>query len=180
MNNFKLNNINKSELVTKVLINVLFISIFIGFFFFTYGAYIEKKVVKNQMRYLSTKFMETIKLLGKNVSKLASNNIDNLIIPDLSHEDNMAAKNNNEIMKQVVKVNMIFILFISFIVFIIYKNSNKSYDLQEIIKDNLVIVVFIGFVEFSFVTFFASRYISIDPNKAKLTILQSLKENMYI
>jgi len=180
MNNFKLNNINKSEMITKVLINVLFISIFIGFFFFTYGAYIEKKVVKKQMGYLSTNFMETIKLLGKNVNEIASDNVNSITIPDLSHEDEEANENNKKVMKQVIKVNIIFILFVSFIVYYIYKNSNGTYDLKEIIKENLVILVFIGLIEFVFLTFFISRYISIDPNKAKLVILQSLKENSYI
>jgi len=180
MNNFKLNNINKSEMITKVLINVLFISIFIGFFFFTYGAYIEKKVVKKQMGYLSTNFMETIKLLGKNVNEIASDNVNSLIVPDLSDEDEKAAESNKKVMKQVIKVNIIFILFISFIVYYIYKNSNGTYDLKQIIKENLVILVFIGLVEFVFLTFFGARYISIDPNKAKLAILESLKENTYI
>jgi hypothetical protein len=46
-------HINKSELLSKVLINVLFISIFITVFFFTYGSYIEKKVVIEQMEFLS-------------------------------------------------------------------------------------------------------------------------------
>jgi hypothetical protein len=83
------------------------IIIFISFFFFTYGTYIEEKVVKNQMGYLSTNFMETIKLLGKNVNEIASDNINSLIVPDLSDEDEKAAENNKKVMKQVIKVNII-------------------------------------------------------------------------
>jgi len=177
MNNFKLNNINKSELISKVLINVLFISVFISFFFFTYGAYIEKKVVNEQMNYLSQNFMETVKLLGKNVNQTVIDNINNLVIPDLSKEDNKAAQNNKKVMNQVIKVNIIFILFILVVVYFIYKNSDKSYNLKHIIKENFIILVFIGFVEYSFLTFFGAEYISIDPNQAKLSILESLKEH---
>jgi RsiW-degrading membrane proteinase PrsW (M82 family) len=129
------------------------------------------------MNYLSQNFMETVKLLGKNVNQTVIDNINNLVIPDLSKEDNKAAQNNKKVMNQVIKVNIIFILFILVVVYFIYKNSDKSYNLKHIIKENFIILVFIGFVEYSFLTFFGAEYISIDPNQAKLSILESLKEH---
>ena len=63
-----MHNINKCELVSKVLINVLFISVFIGIFFFTYGSYIEKKIIKEQMVFLSKDIQNLFSLFGKNIN----------------------------------------------------------------------------------------------------------------
>jgi hypothetical protein len=60
------------------------------------------------------------------------------------------------------------------------KYSNKSYDLGEIIVNNLVILFFIGIVEYSILKYFGARYISIDTNKVKLSLLTNFKKYNYI
>jgi len=173
--------VNKAELITNILINVLFVSLFIALFFFTYAAYIEKQVVTSQMKFLAGDTSNIIKLFGKDLTEIVRNNVKNTELPDLSHEDEIVKKNNNEIIKKVIKINLIFTIVVSLIVYYIYvKYSNKSYDLGEIIVNNSVILFFIGFVEFSFLTYFGSRYISIDTNKVKLSLLTNFKKYNYI
>jgi len=173
--------INKPELFSKILINVLFISIFISLFFFTYGASIEKKVVENQMDFLCINLTDMIKLGGKEVNQQITDAVKNITIPDLSEEDQKAYDTNKNIMMQVIKLVIIFFIVVSFIVFGVYSQfGNKTYDLGEIISNNLVILFFIGLTEFSFLTFFGAKFISIDPNKTKLSIIQNLKKNKYI
>ncbi len=56
--------INYHELAITIISNVLFISLFIGLFFFTYAAYIEQKVVKDQMNFLSDEISDSVNILG--------------------------------------------------------------------------------------------------------------------
>jgi len=90
--------INKPELFSKILINVLFISIFISLFFFTYGASIEKKVVENQMDFLCINLTDMIKLGGKEVNQQITDAVKNITIPDLSEEDQKSYYTNKNIM----------------------------------------------------------------------------------
>lgn len=174
-------NINKFKLINKVLINVLFISLFIGFFFFTYISYIEKKVVIKQMNFLSRDIKNTISLLGKNINDIISTKLNEVVLPDLSHEDIKVKENNDKIKKQAFIVLFLFALFMSFLVYYNYtKYSNNSYKLNDIIFENLVILIAVGLTEFVFTTYFGSRFISINPSVIKLTILKSLREQNII
>jgi ABC-type uncharacterized transport system permease subunit len=176
-----MHNINKSELISKVLINVLFISLFIGFFFFTYGTYIEKKVVTEQMNFLSKDIKNFFSLFGKNINDTITTKLNKMILPDLSHEDKIARENNNKIKKQAFIVLLVLTLFILFIVYYNYtKYGNNNYKLNEIISENIVILIAIGLTEFVFLTYFGARFISINPNIVKLTILESLREKNII
>ena len=166
-----MHNINKSELVSKILINVLLISIFIAIFFFTYGSYIEGKIVKDQMKFLSTDIKNVLNLFGENANNVI---IEKIKMPDLSHEDKKAEENNKEIKIKAFKFLSFFSLFIVGIVYMIYI-KNKSYELNKIISENLVILIGVGLTEYVFLTYFAARFISIDPNQLKLTVLGLFK-----
>ena len=37
---------------SNVIMHIMIISVFIGIFFFTYGAYLEKKILQNQLDFL--------------------------------------------------------------------------------------------------------------------------------
>ena len=80
-------NINYYELSINVIISVLFISLFIGAFFFTYGAYIEGLVVKNQMKFLSEDIGGYINLLGNDINKNIKKKLLELPAIDLHEED---------------------------------------------------------------------------------------------
>jgi hypothetical protein len=70
--------INYTELFITVSTNVLFISLFLGLFFFTYVAYEEELIVKKQMVFLSDEITGFITLLGPDVKKQFKNYINNL------------------------------------------------------------------------------------------------------
>lgn len=176
-----MHNINKPELVSKVLINVLFISVLIGIFFFTYGSYIEKKIVKEQMKFLSKDVQNLFSLFGKNVNNAITIKFNELELPDLSHEDNKAKKNNTEIKKKAFMFLSLFSLFVAFLVYFIYtKYGNNTYELNKIISENIVILFAIGITEFVFITYFGARFISINPSVVKLTLLELLREKNII
>lgn len=172
-----MHNINKSELINKVLINVLFISLFISIFFFTYGSYIEKKVINNQMYFLAENIKSLFSLFGENTNKLIIAKINEIELPNLSKEDKKVKENNNKIKIKAFLSIIIFIILISVIIYFNYnKFGNNSYKLSEIISENIIILIAIALTEFIFITYFGARFISIEPNIVKLTILKSLKE----
>jgi hypothetical protein len=174
-------HINKSELLSKVLINVLFISIFITVFFFTYVSYIEKKVVVEQMNFLSRDIKNFFGLFGKNINDNISEKLNNISIPNLEHEDEKTTHSNKNIQKKSLIFIVFFILIMSTIIYLNYsKYGVTSYNLGNIISENLVILVAIAITEFVFLTYFASRFVSINPNSVKLEILETLRENQII
>ena len=128
------------------------------------------------MDILTTNLTDSSKLLGYNTNELITNYINNIKLPDLSKEDNDINNINNNIIYNVIKINLLFIIVSIGILYYVYKKSNNSFDLEQIISNNLVILLFIGLTEFLFLTFFGSKFISIDPNQTKLSILKSIKK----
>ena len=168
--------INKSKLAITVISNVLLISLFIGFFFFTYGGYIEKKVVKSQMKFLADDIANYIKLSGKLTSTYAGNYLTNLELPDLEEEDHAAAEANKKTVKKAIMANICFCICAFIVMGLIYFKSKKDFKLKEIVIQNIILLVFIGFTEFSFLTFFGSNYVSVNPNAVKEAIVKNLEE----
>jgi hypothetical protein len=58
------------------------------------------------------------------------------------------------------------------------KNNNVNIDMIKILSQNFIILLFIAITEFTFFNYFAARYISINPNETKLTVIQNLQNIM--
>lgn len=172
--------INNYELVTKISMNVLFISLFIAIFYFTYAPILEKHVIEHDMDLLCYELLNTSKVFGSDINKLISENVNNIKLPDLSHDDFEIDKTNRSVINNVVLYNIIFIIIVLVLIYLATKYSKESLNLSEIVTENIIILIFVGFIEFSFITFFGSRYVTIDPNKTKLSILSSLRKYNYI
>ena len=81
---------------------------FVGFFFFTYGAYIEKKVVSNQIQVLLDDFTEDFiflqnKQIRASFQKIGEK-IGNIKPPDLSAADAKIEKENSRLVKDAAIV----------------------------------------------------------------------------
>ena len=166
---------NYHELSITVLTNVLFISLFIALFFFTYAVYIENWVVKNQMNFLSEELSSSISILGPTFQNIFKNKINNLPKLDFSEVDEAVNKTNKSVFMKAIYANLFFIIFISGIVYYIYKISDKSFSLKEILIKNAIILVFVGLTEFVFLTYFGSKYLSLNPNIVKYTAINNIK-----
>ena len=180
------------ELISKVLINVLFISAFISIFFFTYGTIIEKNVIINQMRVISNNIMQYVELSGNKLNTELYNYNNKLLSPEnmkkISANDEKALSGNKKIVKLVKKCILIFsvsVLIIIILFFIISKSTDKDKDdenkfsfskILEILIESLIILIFIGLTEFSFLIFFGAKYISIDTNEIKLHVVKFLQK----
>lgn len=169
-------SINYSELSITVITNVLFISLFIGLFFFTYAAHIEEQIVKKQMEFLSETISSSVKVLGPDVSRIFKNYVNNLPELDLNEADKTVEKMNTKTKKNALFANIIFAIFVGVCVYFIFKNSDKSFSVKDILIKNAIILVFVALTEFVFLTYFGANYISLNPNVIVYNIIKKIKE----
>jgi hypothetical protein len=172
--------INKPEIATKILINVMLITLFIGSFFILYGSYFGKLIIDHQMTFLCNNISNSLKFFGKNISQSMVSQFKKINLPDLNEEDEIAKHNNKDLHKLVIYVSIILCILVITLVYFINKYYPDSYDLSQIVSDNILILIFVGLTYYFFIQLFASKYISVDPNKIKLKLLKSFKKYNYI
>lgn len=165
---------NYYELSINVIISVLFISLFIGIFFFTYAAQVEGTIVKNQMKFLSEDVGIYINLLGENVNKKVKDKILALPNVNLDEEDNKVKESNSEVMKKAIIANSVFTIVS--IIIIYFLNKKVNLNIKDVVIKNLIILIFIGLTEYVFLTYFATDFISINPNLVKYSIVENIKK----
>jgi hypothetical protein len=164
-----------TELSITVMTNVLFISLFIGIFFFTYAAYIEAEVVKSQMEFLATEISNSIKFLGPDITNKINDTIHNLPPINLDSADSAVATMNNSTKIKALIANIVFLILVIIGVYFLSKYDD-TVPIYEILTKNLIILIFIGFTEYAFLTFFGSKYISLNPNYVNYIITDNLKQ----
>jgi len=161
------------KFIANILLHVGFISALIGTFFFTYGAYIEQKVVKRQIADIVTNFTSEIQLIEPNILKQLAPLINNLKVPDSSVQDAQIDASNLFLIKEAAMV--LGILLIICLVSAYFISKKYNFEFMDLIKENLIIVFFVFLTEFSFLTFIGQYYRSADPNFVKLQIVNVLQ-----
>lgn len=169
-------SINYSELSITVITNVLFISLFLGLFFFTYAAYIEGQVVKDQMLFLSEEISSSVKILGPDITNSFKNYVNNLPELNLDEADKTVEKMNLGTKYNAIIANVGFALLVAGGVYFIYKSSDKSFSINNILIKNGIILFFVALTEFVFLTFFGAKFISLNPNSIVHNVIDKIRE----
>lgn len=162
-------------------------SVFVGIFFFTYGAFIEHKVLENQIENIVDSLTrDVLPFVPDVIQEGLSNKLDSaqksikskMNSPD--SPDITVAKNNQKVKKTAFEMLAgIFIvgMGISVATASMYSGgSNKA--LVALLKKNALLLVFVIIVEFLFFTLVTKNYLSIDPNSVKKKIVQTLKKKL--
>lgn len=160
------------EKLINILIHVICISTFLNIFFFTYGSYIEKKVVKAQVKYIVDSLFYDIKKL----IPLKKKYLPKFELPkNLKDADENAKNENNKLLSIAIKYTILFVLIcICIICCIVYLYNINSDTIIELVNENFIILGFFALTEFIFSTYFAQYYRSADPNFIKYTILSNI------
>ena len=191
-------NIITNETFTKVLLNVFLISVFISVLFFTYGVYVEKNTITTQMDILAHEFTDIFKLFGEDNNIKLKNYIKNDLlskenIKKIQEEDHHHMKGNEKIIN---KVKLYIGIFAAVVIFIILLHAYIEYSqlkkinvgfklsgqplvnskLPGILGESFFILIFIAITEVIFISFFGSKYMSLDVNGLKLEIIKNFKE----
>jgi hypothetical protein len=165
------------ELAITVLLNIFLVATFIIFFYFTLGINIEKNVIDTQMVYLSNHLYDTVTVLGPDTYNLLKESVNNM--PTVSTEDDEKVNKENIIVKKnSFKTYCIFVtLILAPLGLLMYINRSKL-NYFSIVANNMTLLVFIMAIYIIFMAFFSSKYISVNPNLIKLSVLEKLKEHI--
>ena len=159
-------------------------SVFVGIFFFTYGAFIEHKVLENQIENIVDSLTrDVLPFVPDDIQEGLSNQLDSQkqsITNNMANQDTSAEKNNQKVKNTAFEMLAgIFIvgMGISVATASMYSGgSNKA--LVALLKKNALLLVFVIIVEFLFFTLVTKNYLSIDPNSVKQKIVQTLKKTL--
>lgn len=156
-----------------VLFSVLFISIFICVFFFTYAASIEKKIVVSQTRELVDDLTQGANVFWRHTTTLEDfvNRFDE---KSSTAADDRVRQQNKALLKEaalVIGVGASILLIVALWLIRVYE-----LDWKNLVWTNVQILLIVAAVEFFFLTFIAQNFKSFDPNYVKGVIVNKLKE----
>ena len=151
---------NKEE-IANIILHVTLISTFIGIFFFTYGSHIEENIVKKQVAFLIEDNKEFVSLIPNDTKKKIVDKINNIKL-DLAEDDKKVTEQNKKLLiKAATVLGIVFVVGVA----IVWKMSEiYKFDFIHLLKENLIILCFVALTEFTFLTYYAQNYLSIDPN----------------
>ena len=166
------------NIIIKTIIQVILISTFIGIFFFTYASKVEENIVKKQCAEIIQDLSDDIKIMvpSNTLQQIYTKVIPNIKAPDLSKEDAEVKQKNDVLIKSVTKLIIAFVgIGVSIVALLIWI---FKIPVKEILISSGVSVLFVAIVEYSFLTFFAQNYRTIDSNFVKMKILENINKNI--
>lgn len=161
----------KEDLATIILQVTLSIT-FIVIFFFTYGSYLESKVVRNQVDFVVSDLMADVKIMDGQNANILKDIANNIKAPNMEQQDNEAKEHNRQIMiRAIIIFGILFVIGITVSLFlIIYYGLNY----KSILIHSLISVISVAIVYFLYTTFVLGNFHSADPNVVKKAIIESL------
>lgn len=162
--------------VPNIILPVTFIAVFIGIMFFTYATTIERKIVKKQINYLTSDLASYLDVISNPALKEEIKKaLQNVKMPNLTASDEATQKHNDEIKTMATKTLLI-VAVVGFVATFFSARAN-GLDFVRILINNMIVLSFIAIVEFSFLTFITTKFISVDVNQFKKTVLLALTKN---
>ena len=87
---------------SNVILHIMIISVFIGVFFFTYGAYLEKRILQNQLDFLVDDTIGSFKIFIPELSESIKKPLKEYQIKLDPSADIEVSKSNKQIMKKAM------------------------------------------------------------------------------
>lgn len=173
---------NYSIEIIYIILSIVFPSIFIGIFFFTYGKNIEKECVVNNVNFLIADTIEPIKsFISDDQKKILLESVNNIKLENMDEQDKKVEDSNNLLLKKsFIILSSVFLggIVLSYIIYRFFSNKIESFPV--IITKNIIILLLgIVLVEFLFGFFIPSQFISANPNLIKKRICENIKKINY-
>jgi tetrahydromethanopterin S-methyltransferase subunit G len=169
-----------SIFIGNILIHVGLMALFLTIFFFTIAQYFEKKIIEDQIDFVIDDFVgNSLNPLSNEKKNDLKKKIDNAFDnEDFTNADESVKKQNQKISNRAwifVGVLLGIIIFLVTILGFIYKW--ESYYLKFLFNSSLISLIFVAITETLFMFLIAQNYLSADPNKIKLKIVDTLAQN---
>ena len=145
-------------------------TMFVPILFFTYGAYIEKRIVKNQVERLVDSFTSNVTELGYT--------IPNIEIPIDKSLDQEVRINNDKLLKTAFLYLTFGFLGGIFISVMLWKYAKKKFKFKHLVYENFSLLLLVALTEIAFFGVISRNYRSLDSNQIKKFILEKISEKV--
>ncbi len=164
--------------IINILIHVGLMALFLTIFFFTIAVYFEKKIVEQQVDFVIDDFVgNTLKPLSQSQKEYIEDEIINSInSADLTQADKDVEKQNNKITNNAWKFVGILlgIIFGIILIPLVFMGFNSLETLKYLFYSAVSSLIFVGITETLFLFLIAQNYLSADPMKIKLNVIENL------
>lgn len=169
-----------SIFIFNIIIHVGVMALFLTIFFFTIAVFFEKRIVEKQVDFIIDDFIgNTFKPLSKTQKEYLQDKIINSINKnDLSQADKQVENQNNSTSKKAwtfVGILVGIIVFITITFGFILKWD--KYYVKYLFYSAFYSLIFVGITETLFLFLIAQNYLSADPQKIKLNIIDGLYQH---
>jgi len=164
---------------SNVIMHIMIISVFIGIFFFTYGAYLEKKILQNQLDFLVDDSLGSLKIFLPELSESIKKPLKDYKVKLDSNADIEVADKNKQTMKKAMFAILIGFVIGIVIIYILSKKldmegMSRTQFFMKLIKYNLMALIVIAITYYTFASGFAKNFMSLDLNRIKKEIVDNL------
>ena len=167
------------EFLAGTSLMVAMYSVFVGIFFFTYGAYVEHKSLEKQIDNIVGSLTRDIKIfIPKTATQTIIDKIPEAanIRSSMKSADSKAAENNKKVKKNAVKMLASISIVGVGVAGALAAVFPQFISLKTLFKKNLTLLVFVAVVEFLFFTLVTENYLSVDPNVVKGYIVNAVQQ----
>ena len=158
--------------------HIILISVFIGIFFFTYGIFLQKEIIKIHIEYIVNDLITSVKVFMPKSEKVKKYIRDYDIKIDESQDEKVRDKNKYTLIKGFISI-FIFAIIGLLIILAVSKKMNRENMTHtqfwfKLLKYNIITLVFIALTQFIFVSYFFKKFMLINTNKLKKSIIDNI------
>ncbi len=161
--------------VALIALNVALFGTFIGIFFFTFGSYIEKLVLKREIQLILDGFVGDLKAFVSDETWDKFHTFDDKIADADTSGDKAVLESNKALLNKALLVFGVMLVIAVSIVFIAWYMSNKSFSLKRLFGESFGLLLFVAVVEVLFYWLVAANYRTVDANFVKENIIKNAK-----
>ena len=143
---------------------------FVPILFFTYGAYIEKNIVKDQIERLVDNFTSDATDLGYIIPDIS--------IPVDSSLDSKVKENNDDLLKRAFTYLTVGFAGGIAISVVLWKFAKQKFRFRHLVYENFALLLLVAITELAFFGIISRNYRTLDSNKIKKFILTQLSEKL--
>jgi hypothetical protein len=174
--------------ISNIILHIVLISILIIVIFITYGIFLEKKILDNQIEYILDKIFKPIKILIPDTKIFNTDILEKLKMKDTDEVKKKIDIHNKKLLLKGGLFNGILVL-ISLIIIIFmgvkYEQKLDNGDkltfgnyLGKLMKYNLTTLIFVALTYIGFITYIGYNYIYIDERAIGLNIINIIEKKI--
>lgn len=162
--------------ISHILISIVFFSVFLFLFFFTFAKFIEERIILKQIEIVANDFIDDFKNMDIPLDKLKLA-ISKITLPDISEEDQKVKIKNKKLLIKALIFNGLIALLGGIGVFYLWKKD--GINIKEILRKNFIVLIFVFIIEVLFLVIIARNFISVDPYVLKARIIENIRNLGY-